>query len=94
MIQQIEEVKILLVGTKFFPDNGGTYEIAHSWLELEVPLSGTSALFDAEEKARNVYEEIPSELIQFKVEYFWQSEFHWQSETIKKFLNEYGDPKN
>ena len=46
----------------------------------------------AEEKARIIYEEIPNQILRFTVEYLWQSDFHWQSNVIRKILDQYGEP--
>ena len=83
-----EQVKLLVVGTVYLNDESGTVKKdEHHWIELDVPLFGSPALFDVEQKAKNIYEEISPSLIQFRVEYLWQSELHWQSEPIRPIPN-------
>ena len=93
--ETVEQVKLLIVGTEIlegYQDDDDTYNYVHHWLELDVPLFGSITTFDAEEKARIIYEEIPYQILRFTIEYFWQSEFQWQSDVLRKILNDYGEP--
>ena len=47
------------------------------------------SLFDVEEKARSLFECIPPNFYQFKIEYLWLEHLGWQVEPIKKFFKDF-----
>ena len=79
----LEEAKMLIVGMD------ETLKTQHLWVETEVLLHGSESLFDVEEKARSLFECIPPNFYQFKIEYLWLEHLGWQVETIKKFFKDF-----
>lgn len=79
-----ELIKVLVVGS----DKDGVD--IHHWMEISVSEFGSDEVYDSEEKACIIYEQIPSKIVRFSIEYIWQSKLSWQSDSVKNWLNDWG----